>query len=76
VRGIRRHHHQRPSNDPIFFLVTGFLIVPVAVGQTMLNNFWLVAGIITSLILGKGIAAAIAGRAFGYGREARLTMSS
>ena len=59
---------------PIFFLVTGFLIVPVAVGQTMLNNFWLVAGIIASLILGKGIAAAIAGRAFGYAREARLTM--
>ena len=59
---------------PIFFLVTGFLIVPVAVGQTMLNNFWLVAGIVSSLILGKGIAAAIAGRAFGYGREARLTM--
>lgn len=59
---------------PIFFLVTGFLIVPVAVGQTMLNNFWLVAGIVASLILGKGIAAAIAGRAFGYGREARLTM--
>jgi Kef-type K+ transport system membrane component KefB len=40
----------------------------------MLNNFWLVAGIIASLILGKGIAAAIAGRAFGYAREARLTM--
>ena len=59
---------------PIFFLVTGFLIVPVAVGQTMLNNFWLVAGMIASLILGKGIAAAIAGRAFGYAREARLTM--
>jgi Kef-type K+ transport system membrane component KefB len=59
---------------PIFFLVTGFLIVPGAVGQTMLNNFWLVAGIVASLILGKGIAAAIAGRAFGYGRKARLTM--
>jgi Kef-type K+ transport system membrane component KefB len=40
----------------------------------MLNNFWLVAGIVASLILGKGIAAAIAGRAFGYAREARLTM--
>jgi Kef-type K+ transport system membrane component KefB len=29
---------------------------------------------ITSLILGKGIAAAIAGRAFGYARQGRLTM--
>jgi Kef-type K+ transport system membrane component KefB len=59
---------------PIFFIVTGFLIVPVAVGQTILNNFWLVAGLIASLILGKGIAAAIAGRAFAYPRQARLTM--
>ena len=59
---------------PIFFIVIGFLIVPVAVGQTIFNNFWLVAGLIISLLLGKGIAAAIAGRAFGYGRDARLTM--
>ena len=59
---------------PIFFVVTGFLIAPVAVGRTILDNFWLVAGIVASLILGKGIAAAIAGRAFGYGRQATLTM--
>jgi Kef-type K+ transport system membrane component KefB len=59
---------------PIFFIVTGFLIAPVAVGRTILDHFWLVAGIIASLILGKGIAAAIAGRAFGYGRQATLTM--
>jgi Kef-type K+ transport system membrane component KefB len=59
---------------PIFFVVTGFLIAPVAVGRTILDNFWLVAGIVVSLILGKGIAAAIAGRAFGYGRQATLTM--
>jgi Kef-type K+ transport system membrane component KefB len=59
---------------PIFFIVTGFLIVPGAVAQTIFNNFWLVAGMVVSLILGKGIAAAIAGRAFGYGRDARLTM--
>jgi hypothetical protein len=39
-----------------------------------LNSFWLVAGMIASLILGKGIAAAIAGLAFGYARQARLTM--
>jgi Kef-type K+ transport system membrane component KefB len=59
---------------PIFFIVTGFLIAPVAVGRTILHNFWLVAGIVASLILGKGIAAAIAGRTFGYGRQATLTM--
>jgi Kef-type K+ transport system membrane component KefB len=59
---------------PIFFMVTGFLIVPVAIGETIFNSFWLVAGMIVSLILGKGIAAAIAGRAFGYPRQARLTM--
>jgi Kef-type K+ transport system membrane component KefB len=59
---------------PIFFIVIGFLIVPAAVGQTIFENFWLVAGLVVSLVLGKGIAAAIAGRAFGYGRDARLTM--
>jgi len=59
---------------PIFFIVTGFLIVPVAVGHTIFNSFWLVVGMIVSLILGKGIAAAVAGRAFGYARQARLTM--
>src|SRR6516162_3969128 len=45
---------------PIFFIVTGFLIAPVAVGRTIHDNFWLVAGIV--------------GRAFGYGRQATLTM--
>jgi Kef-type K+ transport system membrane component KefB len=59
---------------PIFFIVTGFLIAPVAVGRTILQDFWLVGGIVASLILGKGIAATIAGRAFGYGRQATLTM--
>jgi Kef-type K+ transport system membrane component KefB len=44
------------------------------VGRTLLDNFWLVGGIVGSLILGKGIAAAIAGRAFGYGHQATLTM--
>src|SRR6516164_9508940 len=59
---------------PIFFIVIGFLIVPVTVGQTIFNNFWLVVGMVVSLLLGKGIAAAIAGRAFGYTRPGRLTM--
>ena len=59
---------------PVFFIVIGFLIVPVTVAQTIFQHFWLVAGMIVSLFLGKGIAAAIAGRAFGYTRPARLTM--
>jgi len=59
---------------PIFFIVVGFLIVPGAVAQTIFNNFWLVASMVAALILGKGIAAAIAGRAFGYSRQAVLTM--
>ena len=48
--------------------------MPVAVGQTILHNFWLVAGMVISLILGKGIAAWIAGRGFGYTSQATLTM--
>jgi Kef-type K+ transport system membrane component KefB len=59
---------------PVFFIVTGFLIAPVAVVETIVDNFWLVVGIIASLVFGKGIAAAIAGRAFGYTRQASLTM--
>jgi len=59
---------------PIFFIVVGFLIVPAAVGETIFNKFWLVAGMVMSLILGKAIAAWIAGQAFGYARQARLTM--
>jgi Kef-type K+ transport system membrane component KefB len=59
---------------PIFFIVTGFLIVPGAVAQTLFHHFWLVAGMVASVIVGKGVAAAIAGHAFGYAREARLTM--
>ena len=47
---------------------------PGAIIQTIANHFWLVADMVFSLILGKGIAAAIAGRAFGYPRDARLTM--
>ena len=39
-----------------------------------MNNFWLVAGLVGSLIVGKAIAAEIAGRGFGYPSQARLTM--
>jgi Kef-type K+ transport system membrane component KefB len=61
---------------PLFFVVTGFLIGPVAFTRAIIDNFPLVAGIIASLIFGKGIAAYLAGRAFGYPRHATLTMWS
>jgi Kef-type K+ transport system membrane component KefB len=59
---------------PVFFIVTGFLIEPVTVARTIFDNFWLVAGIVAALLLGKGIAAYIAGRAFSYGPQTTLTM--
>jgi Kef-type K+ transport system membrane component KefB len=61
---------------PIFFLVTGFLIDPIEFALAIVDNYQLVAGLIASLIVGKGIAAFLAGRAFGYPREATLTMWS
>lgn len=59
---------------PSFFVVTGFLIDPVAFVQSVVDNFPLVAGIIATLLLGKGIAAAVVGRAFGYTPAAGLTI--
>jgi Kef-type K+ transport system membrane component KefB len=59
---------------PIFFIVTGFLVAPVSFGQAIFDNFWLVTGLVASLILGKGIAALVGGRAFGYSRQEKLTM--
>jgi Kef-type K+ transport system membrane component KefB len=59
---------------PIFFVVTAFLIEPVAFARAIWTHFWLVAGLVGSLILGKGIAAFLTGRAFGYSREAKLAM--
>ena len=59
---------------PIFFIVTGFLIAPVEFTLAVLDNFWLVVGIVAAVIMGKGVAAAIAGRAFGYSPQARLAM--
>jgi Kef-type K+ transport system membrane component KefB len=50
------------------------LIEPAAIVRTIIDNFWLVAGLVASLIVGKGIAAEITGRIFGYTRQARLDM--
>ena len=59
---------------PSFFIVTGFLIDPVTFAHSIIDNALLVAGIVVTLVLGKRIAAEVAGRAFGYMPAARLTM--
>ena len=59
---------------PSFFIVTGFLIAPIGFVRSIIENSLLVIGIIAALVVGKGLAVAIVGRAFGYTRPARLTM--
>ena len=61
---------------PIFFMVTGFLIDPLALVQSIVDNFALVMAVVVALIAGKFIAAQIAGRAFKYRPAARMTMWS
>jgi Kef-type K+ transport system membrane component KefB len=59
---------------PIFFVVTGFLIDPISFFNIITGNFSLVIAIILALLVGKGIASEIAGRAFAYSSAARKTM--
>ena len=59
---------------PSFFIVTGLLIDPVAFAHSTVGHLPLVIGIIAALVAGKGIAAAVVGRSFGYAPAARLTM--
>jgi Na+:H+ antiporter len=59
---------------PSFFTVTGFLIDPVAFARTIVDHPGLVAGIIAALLVGKGIAALVVGRAFGYTPATQLTI--
>jgi Kef-type K+ transport system membrane component KefB len=59
---------------PSFFIVTGFLIDPIAFVRSITESPLLVIGIVTTLLVGKGIAAAVVGRAFRYTRPVRLTM--
>ncbi len=61
---------------PIFFIVTGFLINPIVFVQGIIDNFLLVVGIIAALLVGKWIAAWVAGRVFGYSRDEQLTVWS
>jgi Kef-type K+ transport system membrane component KefB len=61
---------------PFFFIVTGFLIDPVAFMHSLIDNFWLDISIVLALLVGKFVAAEIAGRAFAYPPAARMTVWS
>jgi Kef-type K+ transport system membrane component KefB len=61
---------------PIFFIVTGFLIDPLALIRSLTEDYFLAAGIIGALLVGKWIAAECCGRIFGYSLAARKTMWS
>jgi Kef-type K+ transport system membrane component KefB len=61
---------------PIFFITTGFLVNPVTFFRGTVENFPMVAGIVGALLAGKGIAAWIAGRWFGYTKDEQLTVWS
>jgi Kef-type K+ transport system membrane component KefB len=58
---------------PFFFVVTGFLIDPAVFVRSLIDNFGLALSIVLALLVGKFIAAEIAGRAFKYPQAARLT---
>jgi Kef-type K+ transport system membrane component KefB len=61
---------------PTFFLVTGFLIDPVTFVGSLIHHAGLAISIVLALLLGKFLAAEIAGRLFNYSAGARLTMWS
>jgi Kef-type K+ transport system membrane component KefB len=61
---------------PIFFIVTGFLIDPMALLRSLTQEPFLAGGIIAALLVGKWIAAQSCGRAFGYSAAACRTMWS
>lgn len=61
---------------PVFFVVTGFLIDPLALLRSLATDGVLAAGIIGALLVGKLVATETCGRAFGYVAEARMTMWS
>ena len=61
---------------PIFFIVTGFLIDPVVFVRSLVDNFALASAVILALLVGKFLAAEIAGRAFHYNSAERLTVWS
>jgi Kef-type K+ transport system membrane component KefB len=78
---------QKPATDkleffgrslfiPVFFIGTGFYIDPPLFVQSIIDNFPGVVGIIAALLVGKWIAAQVAGGLFRYSSAARMTMWS
>ncbi|HYR85537.1 MAG TPA: cation:proton antiporter [Terriglobia bacterium] len=61
---------------PAFLLVTGFLINPALFIRSLIDHFALAASIVLALVVGKFLAAQIAGRAFNYSPAARMTVWS
>jgi len=61
---------------PIFFVVTGFLIDPVAFVYGIFDHFLLVASVVGALFVGKWMAAWLVGYMFGYNRNERLNVWS
>lgn len=61
---------------PIFFGVTGFLIDPKVLLETLRSSVGLVFGVIGALLVGKWIAAEIAGRMYHYSGPERMTVWS
>ena len=61
---------------PVFFIVTGFLINPIVFFRSLVDNSALASAVILALVVGKFIAAEIAGRAFHYNSAERLTVWS
>ncbi len=61
---------------PSFFIATGFLIDPLNFLGSITGHLPLVLAIISALLIGKWIAAAIAARKFGYTTAARRTVWS
>jgi Kef-type K+ transport system membrane component KefB len=61
---------------PVFFLVTGFLIDPIVFVRSLIADPWLAVSIVLALVVGKALAAQIAGRAFEYAPATRMTVWS
>ena len=61
---------------PIFFITTGFLVNPITLLRGIVEDFPMVAGVVGALLIGKGLAAWVAGRWFGYTKDEQFTVWS
>ena len=59
---------------PACFFVTGFIVDPLLFAQGASQHLLIAASITAALLLGKWLAARVAGRAFGYNRVKRLAV--